>query len=151
MLYKAKIAACSEIHAKHINEKRAPCRTFQCYTWWYLKLRLGLEPKFIVRCKGVRLTRRIKSSPIHDHASSLYVQSAYNWNVILNYQTKTKHGALLMEELTEQEWRLKQREKCTTEEDKWRWLRYGGEWHCVHYSLYDQVYNYHLKILLKFV
>jgi hypothetical protein len=31
MMYKAKIAVCSEIRKKTLNAKRAPCRNFECY------------------------------------------------------------------------------------------------------------------------
>jgi len=30
MIYKAKVAVCSEIRTKTLNAKRAPCRIFEC-------------------------------------------------------------------------------------------------------------------------
>jgi hypothetical protein len=43
MSRKIKVAVCSEIHAKHMDEKRAPRRIFQCYIWWYPKLPLDFK------------------------------------------------------------------------------------------------------------
>jgi hypothetical protein len=42
MMYKAKIAVCWDPY-KTLKEKRAPCRIFECQTWWYVKKPLGLE------------------------------------------------------------------------------------------------------------
>jgi hypothetical protein len=43
MFYKAKVAVCSEIRTKHINAVAAPCRIFECYTQWYVKLPVGFK------------------------------------------------------------------------------------------------------------
>ena len=44
-MYKAKVAVCSEIYNLHktLNAKRAPCRIFECQTWWYVKKQLGFK------------------------------------------------------------------------------------------------------------
>jgi hypothetical protein len=61
MFYEAKLAVCSEIHAKHMNEKRAPCRVFRCYTWWYLKLPLGFKRLMIFQVsRGVEQKGTVK-------------------------------------------------------------------------------------------
>jgi hypothetical protein len=43
MFYKVKVAVCSEIRTKHINAMWEPCRIFECWTWWYVKLPLGFK------------------------------------------------------------------------------------------------------------
>jgi hypothetical protein len=43
MLYKAKVAVCSEIHTKHINAAWALPRIFESYSWWYVKLSQGFK------------------------------------------------------------------------------------------------------------
>jgi hypothetical protein len=43
MFCKAKGAVCSDIHTKHVNAAWALPRIFGCYSWWYVKLPLGLE------------------------------------------------------------------------------------------------------------
>jgi hypothetical protein len=43
MCYKAKGAVCSEICTKRINAASALPRIFECYSWWYVKLPLGLK------------------------------------------------------------------------------------------------------------
>jgi hypothetical protein len=43
MFYKAKVSICSEIHTEQINAMSAPCRIFECKTWWYVKLPLGFK------------------------------------------------------------------------------------------------------------
>ena len=43
MMYKAKVAVASEISYKTLNAKQAPCRIFECYTWWYVKKPLGFK------------------------------------------------------------------------------------------------------------
>ena len=46
-MYKAKVTVCSEIPTKHSAQSRAPCRIFECYTWWYVQEMLGFK-KLIV-------------------------------------------------------------------------------------------------------
>jgi hypothetical protein len=43
MLYKAKIAVCSEILKKTLNAKRTPCRIVECEIWWYIQKPLGFK------------------------------------------------------------------------------------------------------------
>jgi hypothetical protein len=49
MLYKAKVAVRSDIPKKTLNTKRAPCRIFECYTWWYVKEPLGFKRLIIFK------------------------------------------------------------------------------------------------------
>jgi hypothetical protein len=52
MLYKAKVAVCSEIRTKHINATWAPRRSFHCYICWYVKLPLGFKRLKIITTNG---------------------------------------------------------------------------------------------------
>jgi hypothetical protein len=60
MLYKAKVAVCSEIHAKQMNATRASRRVFQYYTWSYVKLPLGF--KRLMSISHPRLDLQVVSS-----------------------------------------------------------------------------------------
>ena len=42
MVYKAKVAVCSDIHTKH-SMQREPCIIFECHTWWYGKKPLSFK------------------------------------------------------------------------------------------------------------
>jgi hypothetical protein len=43
MLYKAKVASCSEIRTQHPKAMWVPCRIFEYQTRWYTKQPLGFK------------------------------------------------------------------------------------------------------------
>jgi len=43
MMYKAKVAVCSQIRTKHSTQSEHHVEFFECYTWWYVKKPLGFK------------------------------------------------------------------------------------------------------------
>ena len=48
MMYKAKVAVCSDIRTKHSKQSEHHVEIFECSNWWHVKKPLGVKRLIIV-------------------------------------------------------------------------------------------------------
>ena len=77
MMYKAKVAVCSDICYKTLNAKRAQWRIFECQTWWYVKKPLGFK-------------RLIYFPPFFNNFLNLFLLVFFHRNLLLINQIQTR-------------------------------------------------------------